>query len=133
MPIQGATILVGATNSAAGGTSKTFTLSGLKVNNGLQVIDASESDARLRAQMVAKSQPGVYNKELARWTSDKREVVVVRPKVLADLSVDFPSIRITYTGSPEVTAAEITTLKSHACQVLHDADFNDFWSVGGLS
>jgi hypothetical protein len=133
MPINGATILVGATSAATGGSSKSFTLTGLKVNNGLQVADASETDARIRPHMVVKSIPGTYNKSTDSWTSDKRECVVARPKILSDGSVDFPSFRITYTGNPEVTAAEIATLRGHAAQAIYDADFDAFWSAGSLA
>lgn len=132
MPLQGAAFLIGGTVSATGGTSRTFSLNGAKIQNGIQTVDSSETDARIRPTITYRSTDGVYDKSSGKFSQDRRETVVTRPKILADGTIDFVTIRTIYTGSREVTVAEMDTLLSENAQVCVDADTQNFWKSGSL-
>lgn len=130
MGLNGSTLLASATVSATGGTVKTYTTDGLKVNNGLHLIDASVADGRVRPSITVKSIPAKVNSDGKTWSNDKREVVVTNPKIITDLSTKFPNVRITLTSHPENTQTEIDLLCNLASQALFDADFSAFWRTG---
>lgn len=132
MSLQNATLSEGATVSPTGGVSKTYTVDGLSVNNGVHCIDASVADGRIRPSYTAKSIPGKVNPD-GTWSNDKREVVLVRPKILADGRQKFPNLRITLTSDPENTQAEIDMLCNLGAQALVDADFTSLWRTGSLA
>lgn len=132
MSLQNATLLAGATLSATGGTPKTFALSGLKVENGIQIVDSAESNIMIREAITAKSVPARVDGN-GEWTMDKMEVTVTTPKVRANGKQSFPSIRIIGNFDPEMTTAEKLELRLQAAQTLFDTDFSNLWTVGGLS
>lgn len=133
MPINGATILAGATVSASGGTSKTYTENGLKVQGGKQVVDTSQTDGRIRPTITVRSTPGQYNAAAGKYSNDRAESAVTDPYVMADGSIDFPTFRIIYTGNREISAAHLETLKSKAAQTIIDADFAGLWAGGATA
>lgn len=134
MGIINSTLAEGATLSATGGTAKTYSTTGLKVNNGIQLIDASVTDSRTRPAITAKSVPATLDSTTSKWkTVDKRELVVTRPKVLEDGSQKFPNVRISLSVHPECSQAEIDALTNAAAQTLFDSDFASFWRTGSLS
>lgn len=132
MPINGATLSEGATIAPTGGTSKVYTPDGLSVANGIHVIDASVTDARVRPGMTAKSVPARIGSN-GEWSNDKRELVITRPKVLVNGTQRFPNIRITLTVHPENTQAEIDMLTNLGSQALVDPDFVNLWRVGSIA
>lgn len=133
MPINGATILAGATVSASGGTAKTYTENGLKVQNGKQVVDTSQTDGRIRPTITVRSAPGQYNAAVGKFSNDRAETTVTDPFIMADGTIDFPSFRIIYTGNREFPAASLEILKSKAAQSIIDADFAALWSGGSIA
>lgn len=130
MSLQNATLLLGATLSASGGTSKGFSLSGKRVPNGILLIDAGESNALIRRSITCKSVPAVYDK--GNWTFDKREVTLTQPFVSASGVSLFPSIRIVMNFHPEMSAAAVQELAGLAGQVFSDPDFAALIATGGL-
>lgn len=132
MPINGATLNEGATIAPSGGTAKTYIADGLQVNNGIHVVDTSVTDARVRPGLTAKSIPARIGAN-GEWSNDKRELVITRPKVLANGAQRFPNVRITLTVHPESTQAEIDMLTNLASQALVDADFTNLWRVGTIA
>lgn len=126
MPVNGAVINLGATVSATGGTAKTFSTTGQKVNGGQQVVDASNTDVKTRLSITVKSIPAQVGSD-GQWTNSKAEVVVSQPKVLANGTQKFPNVRIILTDHPEMTQTEIDNLMGLAGQVCTDSDFQNLW------
>lgn len=133
MGLQNATILDGATISAAGGTSKTLSVDGIPVTNGIHLSDFSVADLRVRPNVTAKNRPAAYNKTTAKWTKGKRESVFAFPKILADGSIEYPLVRIEVEDHPEMTDAELTKMFCWAAQVFFDPDFVNFMKYGSLA
>lgn len=135
MGLQNATLLVGATVSAAGGTSTAFVPNGATVTGGIQVVDSTNTNAVTRASMtfrtikqaVLDTMSGLFSGKI------KRQGQLVRPKVTASGRVVFPLVRIEVEFSPENTDAEISALLSEGAQLLTDTDFTNFWKIGSTS
>lgn len=132
MAINNGTIADGATVSATGGTSKTLVASGVAVTNGVQVMDSSVTDFRVRPTLTAKNKvPKVL--ATGEWTKGVRSMNIVFPKILASGKQGFPCIRISLEDFPEMTQAEIDKMTNWAAQALIDADFASFWRTGAVS
>lgn len=135
MGLQNATILVGATVAASGGTSTAFVSNGAEVKGGIQIVDSTNTNAVTRASITARTikqaaldlASGLFSGKI------KRQAQLVRPKVLASGRVVFPLIRIEVEFSPDNTDAEISALLSEGSQLLIDADFLSFWKIGSLA
>lgn len=132
MPINGLTLSEGATCSITGGTTKTFKLNATPVKNGVQVVDSSNADIRLRPSLTAIAKNAVQGKD-GKWSYERRETILVRPKLLADGTIGFNSQRVITSFHPESTPAEITELYSSGAQVGFDADTSDFRAQGTLA
>lgn len=131
MPLQGSTLSEGATTSSTGGTSKTYSVNGNKVTNGIYLIDASVTDFRVRPYIIAKSvAPKLVN---GKWKKGSITLQIGRPKILADGTQEFPNIEITLEWHPENTQAEVDMLVNLAAQSCCDADFTTFWRTGALA
>lgn len=133
MPLNGATLLVGPTITPTGGTAHTFESNGLTVRNGIQLVDASVTDVRIRPVMTCKVVQPVLDKATGKWTKGKKELSLTIPKLLADGSQEFPNISVTLKDHPELTAAELLILLDYAAQIPKDADFAKFWSIGSVA
>lgn len=133
MPINGITISEGATCSVTGGTVKTFVANAASVKGGVQVVDTSVTDARVRPSITAVAKPAVYDARAKTWTYEKRDTVLVRPKLLADGSVAFNSIRTIGGFHPETTAAEIDELYNENAQLSFDTDLANYRKIGTLA
>lgn len=131
MPINGCQINEGATCSITGGTAKTFTANGAVVKGGIQVIDTSQTDARIRPSITASSRPAAQQKD-GTWSFEKRDSVHVRPKLLADGSVAFNSIRTIVAFHPETTLAEINELYNCNAQLHFDAELANYRTIGSI-
>lgn len=131
MSILNGTILDAGTAVFSGGTSKTLTLAGKDIPNGVAVADFSVTDFRIRPKVEFRnsesklSATGVYGK-------GSRQATVVIPKILANGTQGFPCIRIKLEDFPEMTTTEIDRLRSFASQLLLDADFTAFWQTGAV-
>lgn len=131
MPINGATILTGATTTTAGGTSSTLTLTGAEVKHGLQVADMGVADYRVRPFINFKQkQPNLVNNV---YSKSRNEIMVAMPKILANGTIAFPLVRISVESHPECTDAEVVKLLSWGAQALSDADFVNFLKYGALA
>lgn len=131
MPINGASIPVGATWTPSGGSAKTYTSDGITVANGVHLIDASVTDFRVRPQMTLKTKVPTLD-SLGNYSKGRRSLVCTIPKVLASGKTVFPLIRIELEDHPELSAAEVATLVSIGVNTLVDADFATFWSTGSV-
>lgn len=132
MGIANATILVGGTVSATGGTSTAFVPNGAQVNGGIQIVDSTNTNAVTRASATFRT---IKNAILDSVTGlfvgkIKRQAQLVRPKVTASGRVVFPLVRIEVEFHPENTDAEISALLSEGAQLLIDSDFTSFWKIG---
>lgn len=135
MSVQNATLLVGGTVSATGGTSTGFVPNGSDVAGGVQVVDSTSTNAVTRASITLRT---VKNAVLDMSTGlfigkTKRQAQLVRPKVLASGRVIFPLVRIELETHPEMTDAEVSALLSEGAQLLVDADFTSFWKMGSVA
>lgn len=134
MAILTGAILDGGATSTTGGAAKSLTVDGQKVNSGIHVSDASVTDARIRPGISFSSRPAVYDKVKNKWPVKQRsEAKLDFPKVLADLSIDFPGVRIIVTIHPEQTDAEIVKMLSWAAQIMSDSDYVSFLKTGSLA
>lgn len=124
------TLLSGATSAATGGTSKAFTTDGVAVANGQHFTDFSGTDFRVRPSITLKNRPAVYNKATGKWKKGKRELTLTHPKVLADLSIEYPLFRIEIEDHPEMTIAELILLIANGVQMAYDAELTAFCQYG---
>lgn len=129
MPIQGCTLLAGATVAATGGTATTFNQDGSKVINGICVVDSAESDIRTQDKIIVKGTRGTLQTD-GTWSKDRRSTKFVSPDPMPDGTLDFGFIEISYVGSPLRTTAQRAHMKVMAAQMLSDSDFAAFWENG---
>lgn len=135
MSVQNATLLIGGTVSATGGTSTAFVPNGAQVNSGVQVVDSTDSNAVTRASITCQNVkiPAIDPTTGKYPGKIRRRGTVTRPKVLSDGRVVFQLARIEIEYHPEASDAEITALMSQGAQLLCDSDFTSFWKVGSLA
>lgn len=135
MGATNATLLVGATVAATGGTSIAFTPNGSPVTGGIQIVDATNTNAVTRASITIRTiKQAVLDVATGLFVGKvKRQAQLVRPKITASGRVVFPLVRIEVEYSPESTDAEVTALLNEGAQLLVDADFANFWKIGSVS
>ena len=132
MPISNSTLLSGATVSAAGGSSKTFSVVGETIKNGIKVMDTSVTDARLRPTLTCINRPaqmsaGVY------ISKDKKTMKLVSPKVIASGAIVYNVREVRIEDHPETTDAERDILDGYTAQLMFDSDFTAFRRYGAVS
>lgn len=133
MPINGMTLLSGATNSATGGTSKTFSVDGQQVKSGVHVSDMSVADFRLRPGITFKSRMP-YKRPDGTWQKGKFSATLTMPKLLADgKTVEYPLGRIELEPHAENTDAELVALLCYMAQMCFDTDTVSFFKTGSLA
>lgn len=133
MSILSFAILAGGTNSATGGTSKTYANDGKPVAGGVHVSDASVTDFRIRPNASFQYREPKYNSATMRFSKDKKKVTLVVPKILASGSVEYNLIRLEREVHPESTAAEALELNTQGAQLLFDSELAAFWASGSLA
>lgn len=135
MGLQNATLMVGAVVSSTGGTSTAFVPNGVSVANGVQVVDSTNTNAVTRASITFRTiKSAVIDVATGLFTGKtKRQVQLVRPKVLTGGQVKFPLIRIEIETVPDSTDAEITALLAEGAMLLSDSDFTSFWKIGSTA
>lgn len=131
MSLVNLTLLSGATVGATGGTSVQFGPDGSVVTRGLAVVDTTESDIRTQDKVIFRGTKGTLQAD-GTWSKDRRSAKIVCPDLLSDGKQDFPSIEISYVGSPLNTAVKIAALKNYAAQLIIDSDMSAFWNTGSL-
>lgn len=131
MGIQNMTLLDGATVSATGGTTQTFTPDGVTVPNGIHVADAANADFKTRENIVFRTKnPALVNGE---YSKGKRWVTFVVPQVLTSGTIVFNLVRIEVEVHPDMASADFTDMLKKAAQLFVDTDLATFWSAGSLS
>lgn len=126
MAISNSTLLLGGAGSFTGGTSKTFTLAGETITNGIKVVDLSIADSRLRTALTCINRPAKLNALGVYTSKDKKTLKLVRPKLRADGTISFPLREVRIEDDPEMTDAEKAELNSYTAQLLVDPDFQQF-------
>lgn len=132
MAINNAVLKSAGICSVTGGTDITFKLTGLEVKGGNAFVDAASTDVRTRKQLIVRSNPARVL-PTGKWSKDKRDFTVTIPKVLADGTQDFQSLRIEAGLLAESTAADLLELKTLGAQALFSALFADYWQTGAIS
>lgn len=125
MSIRNATILTGATIAATGGTSSTLKATGAVIAGGIQVVDASITDIRLRPTITFKARPASLQRD-GSYSKQKVDYTIRMPKLLADGTVGLNLSSGTLSVHPESTTAEIVKLCTWSSQIYFDTDFTDF-------
>lgn len=132
MPLNGAIVKKDATGiTVTAGTDQTFTNDGAAIVNGVHLVDAGQADYRIRRNLTFKVKQPTYS-PVSGYSKDRKGVTLTCPKILADGTTVFNLIRIEREIHPESTAAEMLDVNRVAAQLLSDADFDAFWSVGSL-
>lgn len=130
MPISNATLLLGGTVAATGGTSKTWTDVGETIKNGKKVSDLTVTDSRIRPTITVVNRPASLN-SLGKYISkDKRTSKLVIPKILTDGSLAFNVLEQRLETHPETTDAEKAIMLSYGAQMQCDPDFIPFQTNG---
>lgn len=131
MGIQNMTLLDGATVSATGGTTQTFTPDGVTVPNGIHVADAANADFKTRENVTFRTRnPQLVN---GVYTKAKRWVTFTVPQVLGNGTIVFNLVRIEVEYHPDMASADFLDMLKKGAQLFIDADLTTFWSAGNLS
>lgn len=133
MAINGAVLKFGATLGTTGGTDVTFTQTGTQIPFGIETVDTTTSDPRLRKRITCSSRSSTYDSATNTWQKDKRDMRVSTPKALADGSVVFPLVRTAVELHPEMSDAEIDSLLSLAAQMLTSTAYRNFIKYGSIA
>lgn len=133
MPISGMTILNNSTAQAAptGGSSVTLTEDGVSVANGKHVSNAADGFLT-RLNATFRNRPPVLQPD-GTWSKAKRSAMIVQPKLLSNGTYAFNLCRIELEMHPEMTSAEIATLRYNGSQLLTDPDVDNFITAGSLA
>jgi len=133
MSITSASVLVDGTVATTGGTATTMlskgnTLDQHKVilDDGSEFIAATTIDFAVKEPKVSTSAPNGY-------TQRRRTVKILSPLALDNGNTTVNSMKIELSCDHEMTAAEITSLKVLAAQLIHDSDFDEFWEDGSTA
>lgn len=130
MAIDGMSLLKGATGiSITGGTAAVFESDGLKVSNGIHVVDTTVSDLTLCPHATFKNKPHSLQSD-GSYSKGKREVNFTVPKVLASGQTSFQVSRNQFEIHPEMTDAEILELRLMTCQLIMDSELDNFFKYG---
>lgn len=132
MSVQNATVLVGATTSFAGGTSRNYIVTGKKVVDGVHLVvsDATSGVTAKHAYAVSK-EPGT--RADGEFLLGQRSIRFVNPKLSTKGNYVYPSCEIVLRPHPESTQAEIAELIQLVIQAAVDADFQNLFNVGSVS
>lgn len=133
MSLNGSIIKKDATGiTVTAGTDQTFTADGVAIANGLHLVDAAQTDFRIRRNITAKVKQPAYDSVNKSFSKDKKSVTLVQPKILVNGTVVYNLVRIEREVHPESTSAEALDLNRCGAQLLCDSDYDAFWSVGSL-
>ncbi len=127
--INGLTLTTTPTISVTGGTTQTFQLSGVDIPGGVEVVDVSVSDYRIRPKCQFKSRLPVQNAD-GSYGKMKMSVTYVVPFVDSKGVTQFNLVRVEREMHPETTAAAADDLLKKAAQLPIDSDLTAFWSTG---
>lgn len=133
MAIPSASISVGATVAASGGTAKTLKelnrsqgLISTYLDEGLSFQTRREISFSTKTPKVSPSAPG-------NFTQARSIVLLKSPKTLANLKTTVNTLQLSLSVDPETTSSEVQDLLVLAAQLLTDSDFSDFWKAQALA
>jgi hypothetical protein len=131
--IQAASLLVGTTISATGGTATSLISKGDTLEQHNTALDDGSSLAEQTEINFTIKQPKVNASSPAGYTQARNVVVISSPKTLANLAVTKNSCRIEFSFDRETTDAEKATMRELAAQAIIDTDFVSFWNSQSVS
>jgi hypothetical protein len=128
MTISAASVLVGGTVSATGGTATTFVSKGNTLNEHRVVLDDS-SEFVLSTKLEFKvREPQVQTSAPNGYTQKRSTVKCLKPLLLDNGSYTTNSFDIGLSVDVETTETEIAALRSLLAQIATDADYDSFWN-----
>lgn len=132
MSINGVSLQKGASGiTVTGGTATVFATDGLKVANGIHVIDTTVTDLTLVPHATFKNKAHALQPD-GRFSKGRRDFNFTLPIVLASGERSFQVFRGTFELHPEISAATILEMRMMACQLIMDAELNSYYSNGSL-
>lgn len=128
MSIKDASLPIGATVAATGGTATNLVVLGGSLTetqayvgtSGVTQLTRTTATFTVKQPKTSVSAPGGY-------TQGRSKVRIDVPKVLENLARTSNSISIELAFDPETTAAEVTALLQLASLHLIDTDLSSFW------
>lgn len=132
MPMSSLGLTSGGTLSATGGTAVTFSPNNKPIANGIELIDASQADFRLRPTIIGKFRQPVQTSPTA-FTKQKVSFVLKVPKLKADGTYVTNYGRLELEFDPETTTTEQDNLATMTAQLAFDSDTLQFRRVGSVA
>lgn len=133
MPINGGSVNLGATHAPTGGTAATMSVLGSD-RSGAKILLNDSAAFSLRSTLnISVVEPTVNANALGGYTAAKRRVARQKPITLASGDIFVNQCIVEMIVHPETSVAQITELRSGACLVANDADFDGLWNSGSLS
>lgn len=126
MPIQSASISLGATVSASGGTAEALQSLGGDSSNRVTSYDDADYKMRTEARFSVQ-RPVVKPAAPNGYTQKRSQTILVKPRLLANGNLTHDTITITVSTDVETSAANNSALRHEAAQLLVDTDFTNFW------
>lgn len=134
MSINGLSIADGATSlSVTGGTAQVYTPDGQSVSNGVHVAVAAVTDFRVRPHATFRNKTP-QRKADGSFTMGTRTIVLTEPYLDSTTGiVHYVTTTIETRYSPVIPAATVKNARYKACQLMFDADTENFNTAGDLS
>lgn len=133
MSILNASVNVDGTVATTGGTATTFISKGTDLGSHDAILnDGSEFAAQTKVSFVTKD-PKVQTSAPNGYTQHRCTAKVLRPLLLDNGNYTMNSVTITFSVDHETTDTEIGSLRVLAAQLIHDSDFDDFWTAGSVA
>ena len=132
MPINGMSLQKGATSiTVVGGTATVFATDGLKVANGIHVIDTSVTDLTLVPHATFKSKPHALQSD-GKYSKGRRDFNYTLPIILASGTRSFQVFRGMFEIHPEAPPAVQLEMRLMACQMIMNAGLNNYHTSGAI-
>lgn len=133
MSLTNASVLVGPTITASGGTA--LALSSLGQNgNRVSLVATADTDFRTRRTMdLTAKTPNSNVSSPNGYTQARPSVLIKAPIVLANGKTTVNTLRIEMAYDVETSQAQIGALMELGAQSLFDSDFTSFWKSLALS
>lgn len=130
MPINGMSLMKGATSiTVVGGTATTYATDGLRVGNGIHVVDSSVSDLTMVPHATFKNKPHAIQSD-GTYSKGRRDFNFSLPIVLSTGAKSYQVFRGTFEFHPEASAATILEMRLLACQMIMDAELDAYHKYG---
>jgi len=131
MSIDTASIAVDSTVGFTGGTATGLKSLGTAVNGKKSVIldDSSDFVDQTTIDFIARL-PKVKKDAPSGYTARRCGVTLKKPRQQASLEYHVDTAKAELAVSVETTAAELLTMKVNLCNLIMDADFDDFYQHG---